>query len=268
MAAYRFVPHSALGVQAMRAGPTPATLERLRTPARVVLGPAPTVLHDGTPHPQAGVGPVKPTPRAASLRPPPGVLTPARGNGGVVGLQVWPRPAPPVAQPRHRTPSEDHARSHWLEGDQGACKVHQACPATLGVTRAERAGDSQEGWVAAMAREPGQRAAGMRRATWQRRLGPGAAAALLGTTHPRPRSSASAAVSPGTRSGTAKPVPCPGARRLGGHLPPGTAPRSCTATVRLIRGVLSKPVCVRQMLLSAGLRLRGYRFTQLPMMVC
>jgi hypothetical protein len=32
--------------------------------------------------------------------------------------------------------------------------------------------------------------------------------------------------------------------------------------------VLSKPVCVRQMLLSAGLRLRGYRFTQLRMMVC
>src|SRR5215471_111476 len=41
------------------------------------------------------------------------------------------------------------------------------------------------------------------------------------------------------------------------YLPRG----SCTATVRLMRVVLSKPACVRQMLLSAGLRLRGYRFT-------
>jgi hypothetical protein len=44
--------------------------------------------------------------------------------------------------------------------------------------------------------------------------------------------------------------------------------RPCTASVRLMYGVLSKPVCVRKMSLSAGLKLGGQRFPQRRMLVC
>jgi hypothetical protein len=43
---------------------------------------------------------------------------------------------------------------------------------------------------------------------------------------------------------------------------------SCTACVRLIPGVLSKPICVRNMSLSAGLNWGGYGFPHLRMLVC
>jgi hypothetical protein len=43
---------------------------------------------------------------------------------------------------------------------------------------------------------------------------------------------------------------------------------SCTASVRLIPGVLSKPVCVRNMSLSAGLQWGGYGVPHLRMLVC
>ena len=42
----------------------------------------------------------------------------------------------------------------------------------------------------------------------------------------------------------------------------------CTASVLLMHGVLSKPVCVRKMSLSAGLTWGGHRFPQLRMAVC
>jgi hypothetical protein len=47
-----------------------------------------------------------------------------------------------------------------------------------------------------------------------------------------------------------------------------TTMRSCTASVRLMYGVLSKPVCVRKMSLSAGLKLGGHRLPQLRVLVC
>jgi hypothetical protein len=43
---------------------------------------------------------------------------------------------------------------------------------------------------------------------------------------------------------------------------------SCTASVRLMHGVLSKPVCVRKILPSAGLKWGSHRFTPLRMLVC
>jgi hypothetical protein len=43
---------------------------------------------------------------------------------------------------------------------------------------------------------------------------------------------------------------------------------SCPASVRFMHGVLSKPVCVRQMSLSADLKWGSPRFTQRRMLVC
>jgi hypothetical protein len=43
---------------------------------------------------------------------------------------------------------------------------------------------------------------------------------------------------------------------------------SCTATVRIMRGVLSRPAYVRSMILSAGLTVGGHRVRQLRMVVC
>jgi truncated hemoglobin YjbI len=59
-------------------------------------------------------------------------------------MKVWQRPEPPVAQQRKRKPIEEQERSRWLEGYQGACKLTQACPATLGGNMADRAGDIQQ----------------------------------------------------------------------------------------------------------------------------
>jgi hypothetical protein len=44
--------------------------------------------------------------------------------------------------------------------------------------------------------------------------------------------------------------------------------RSCRATVRVMRGVLSKSVSMRKMRLSAGRKLGGHRFTSLHRVVC
>jgi hypothetical protein len=64
----------------MLSGHTRATLERIRTPEVVVLGPDTTFLHYGTTQPQAGMGTVKSKTREASLRHPPVAYTPARVN--------------------------------------------------------------------------------------------------------------------------------------------------------------------------------------------
>jgi hypothetical protein len=90
-------------------------------------------------------------------------------------MQVWQRPEQPVAQQRNHKPMEENESSRWLEGDQGACKLKQACPATLGVNMADRDGDIQEGLVDALRREPSQRAEVIIRAKCHRRLVPGAA---------------------------------------------------------------------------------------------
>jgi hypothetical protein len=77
-AAYDFLDHPALGLQEMLAGHPHATRERRRAQAGVVLGHDTPCLHDGTPHPQAGVGPRKHPTREASLLHPPVGCTPAR----------------------------------------------------------------------------------------------------------------------------------------------------------------------------------------------
>jgi hypothetical protein len=174
VAASRLGDHPAIGVQELLSGHTQATRPRLRAPAVVLRGRETTVLEDGTPHPQAGMGPVKRNTRAADRLHPPVVLTPARVNSGVAGMDGWPRPEPPVAQPRQHNPMAAQERDRWLAGDHGACAVKQACPATLVVHLADRAGDLREWCVAALRREPGHRAAWSIRAQANRRLAPGA----------------------------------------------------------------------------------------------
>jgi hypothetical protein len=48
------------------------------------------------------------------------------------------------------------------------------------------------------------------------------------------------------------------------------SPLTCsgTPTVRIMRGVLSRPAYVRSMILSAGLTVGGHRVRQLRMVVC
>jgi hypothetical protein len=174
-AASRLLTHPAMNAQELWSGPTHATLERLRTPAVVGRGHETTLLHDGTTPPTAGRGTVTIKPRDEDRLPPPVALTPEHVHGGVLGLQVWPRPAQPVARPRNRKPREAQARSRGRDGNQGACTVKPACPATLGVHMADRAGARQAWRVDVRRRAPGQRAEGIMRATEERRLAPGAA---------------------------------------------------------------------------------------------
>ena len=89
-------------------------------------------------------------------------------------MKVWQRPEQPVAQQRKSKPIEEKESDRWLEGYHCACKVKQACPATLVVTMADREGDIQEWFVEAMRREPSQRAEFIIRAKCHRRIGPGA----------------------------------------------------------------------------------------------
>jgi len=147
-------------------------------------------------------------------------------------MQVWQRPAPPVAQPRTRTPLAEKERYRWLEGYQCACKGTQACSATLVVNMADRAGDMQEWLVDARRREPDQRAAWIMRATCHWRLAPGAVQryvwaerqqmSALGTLTIALARQPDRPPRPVTLSLTATPVTVPGARRLGGTLPPVT----------------------------------------------
>ena len=205
--------------------------------------PDTTVLHDGTTQPKAGRGPVPSTPRAASRRHPTGAGPPARVNCGVVGRHVWPRPEPPVAPPRQRTPMAETERERGRAGSPGACKVTQAGAATLVVPMAARDGARQEWWVDARRRAPDHRAAGILRATGPRRLAPGAVPRdgwaerqQTSAWGPLPIDRARQPARPprpGTLASTATPVPCPGARRLGGQLPP--------VTVRAVAAQESRP---------------------------
>lgn len=230
MAADRFLKNPDLGVQERLSGHTHATLERLRTQEVGWLGPDPTVRHDGPTPPTAGMGTVKINTREASLRQPTGAFTPERGHGGVVGMTVWQRPAPPVAQQRQRHPLAENARARGREGAPGAGAVQPAGPAPGVVKMAERDGESQAWVVDPRRRAPDHRAAWMMRATCHRRLVPGAAQRDVGAERPQthawgPRPIALARQPEGpprpvTRALTAKPVTGQGARRPGGQLPP------------------------------------------------
>jgi hypothetical protein len=147
-------------------------------------------------------------------------------------MQVWQRPAQPVAQQRKNKPMAERESYRWREGYHGACAVKQACPTTLVVKMADRDGDIQEWFVDARRREPGQRAECIIRAKEHRRLAPGATprdvwaerpqTCALGTrtidrTRPPERPPRSV-----TLTVRAQPVTFHGARRPGGNLPPVT----------------------------------------------
>jgi hypothetical protein len=175
VAAYRFLDTPASGIQDSVSGHPHAPLERLRAQAVVWLVQDPTFWDDGTTQPQAGMGPVKITVHEESLGHPTVAFTPARVNVGVVGMKVWQRPEPPVAQQRKSKPLAAQERDRGLAGYHCACAVQQAWPATLVVTMAAREGEIPEWLVAVMCREPGQRAEWIMRAKENRRLAPGAA---------------------------------------------------------------------------------------------
>jgi transposase-like protein len=175
VAAYRFLHNSDSGVQEILSGHTHATLERIRTQEVVWLVQDTTFLNYGTTQPKAGMGTVKIKTREEYLLHLTVVFTPDRVNLGGIGMQVWQWPEEPIAQQRKHKPIEEKESYRWLEGYQEACKVTQACPATLVVHMADREGDIQEWLVDAMRREPHQRAEVSIRTQWNRRLAPGAA---------------------------------------------------------------------------------------------
>jgi hypothetical protein len=132
-----------------------------------------TFLDDGTTRPKQGMGTVKVKVREAHLLHPTVALTPARLNLGVLGLKMWQRPEPPVAQERHRKPLAEQESARWLAGYQLACEVQQRCPDTLVVNIADREGDIHEWFLEAMRRLPGERAEVIIRAKCNRRLAKG-----------------------------------------------------------------------------------------------
>ena len=144
VAAYRFLDNPDIGVPEILSGHTRATLERIRTQEVVLLVQDTTFLNYGTTQPKAGMGTVKIKTREEYLLHPTVAFTPARVNLGVVGMKVWQRPEQPVAQQRKSKPIEEKESYRWLEGYQCACKVKQACSATLVVNSADREGDIQE----------------------------------------------------------------------------------------------------------------------------
>jgi hypothetical protein len=232
VAAYRFLDTPAIGIQDILSGPTHATRERIRAQAVVLLVQEPTCLDDGTTQPKAGMGTVKSTVHAAYLVHPTVAFTPERVNVGVVGMQVWQRPEPPVAQQRQSKPMAETERYRWREGYHGACAVTQACPATLVVHMADREGDLQAWLVDVRRRQPGQRAECLIRAKEHRRLAPGAAQRYVWAERQQTGSLGTLTIDrarqpdrpprPVTLAVTATPVTFDGARRPGGNLPPVT----------------------------------------------
>jgi len=147
-------------------------------------------------------------------------------------MKVWRRPEQPGAPQRPRNPIAEQERYRWLEGDQCACAVKQACPATLVVNVADREGDIRAWLVEVLRREPGHRAACLIRAKENRRRAPGAAQRYLGAEMQQtcPWGTLTIALArqpdrpprPVTLAVTAQPVTFHGARRPGGKLPPVT----------------------------------------------
>jgi Transposase Tn5 dimerisation domain len=132
-----------------------------------------TFLDYGTTQPKKGMGTVKVKVREEYLLHPTVAFTPARLNLGVLGLKMWQRPEPPVAQERHRKPLAENESSRWLEGYQLACEVQQSCPDTLVVTVAAREGDIHAWCLEALQRVPGERAECIIRAKGHRRIAKG-----------------------------------------------------------------------------------------------
>jgi hypothetical protein len=116
VAPYRFLDHPVIGEQEMRSGHPHATRERIRTQEVVLVVQDTTVLDDGTTRPQTGMGTVQVKVREEPLLHPTVAFTPARLHLGGLGLKLWKRPEPPVAQERHRQPLAEQERSRWLEG--------------------------------------------------------------------------------------------------------------------------------------------------------
>jgi hypothetical protein len=75
-----------------------------------------TLLDYGTTQPKKGMETVKIKVREEYLLYPTVAFTPERMNLGGLGLQVWQRPEPPVAQERHRKPIDAQESSRWLQG--------------------------------------------------------------------------------------------------------------------------------------------------------
>jgi Transposase Tn5 dimerisation domain len=164
------------------------------------------------------------------LRHPAAACTHARMDRGVLGLQVWQRPAQPVAQARHRQLIEAKERSRWLQGYQPACEVQPRCPDTDAVNGADREGDAQEWCLDAVRRGPGERAELIIRATCNRRIAPRKEPRSLGEEMQQARPVGAITVEltrqptrpprPATLTVAVKPVTFTGARRPGRRLPP------------------------------------------------
>jgi hypothetical protein len=214
----------------MLSGQQPATLERIRTQDVVWLVQDTTCLAYGTTRPEKGRGTVKVKVREEHLLHPTVALTPARLNLGVLGLKMGQRPEPPVAQERHRQPLAEQESSRWLEGYQLACEVQQRWPETLGVTIADRAGEIHAWFLDAMRRLPAERAEFISRAKCNRRRAPGQEPRYLWEARQKAGAAGPLPVEltrqpdrpprPVTLRVAVKRVPCNGARRPGGRLPP------------------------------------------------
>ena len=163
-------------VQEIWSGYPHATRPRIRAQEVVFRVQAPPVLPYGTPRPKGGMGTVQSKGRAAYLRQLPVACTPARVNGGGVGLQGWQRPEEPGAQQRKRTPIEAQERDRWLAGYRGACASQPACPAPLVVTWPLAKALARRGW---WTRGAGSHPNGQRGA---------AALRVIGAAHRGPRS--------------------------------------------------------------------------------
>jgi hypothetical protein len=116
MAASRFLNHPDIRAPEILSGHTHATPERIRTQEVVWLVQDPTLLNDGTTQPKAGLGTVTSNTRAEYRLHPTVAFPPARVTCGVLGMQGWPRPEPPVAPQRQRKPMAEQASDRWLEG--------------------------------------------------------------------------------------------------------------------------------------------------------
>ncbi len=230
LAAYRFVDNARVSCQEILSGHQRATQARVRAQTVVLLVQDTTFLNYGTLHPREGMGTVKDRLREEYLLHLTVAFTPERVNLGVLGLRMWQRPDEPVAHERARKPIEAKESYRWLEGYQLACEVQQHCPATLVVNVADREGDIQECFLAAMSREADNRAEFIIRAKCNRRLAPGQDYQYLwpAMQHTQPLGDLTIAVArqrdraprQATLAVATRHVTFTGARRCGGRLPP------------------------------------------------
>src|SRR5262249_27180933 len=169
-ATYRFLSNERVEAEEILEGHRQATIKRIAEEPVVLIVQDTTFLEYIKDVVGKGMGTLRETSRDEHLLHPSVAFTPGRVNLGVLTHQFWQRPEEPVGHLRAQRPIEEKESYRWVLGYGVACEVQRGCPATVGVSVADREGDIHEWFLDAAERAEEEQAAFVIRAKCNRRV--------------------------------------------------------------------------------------------------